>query len=236
MELRRVLLGSGEAEVLGRMPWSSNATYLVCLSGAVGDEQLLAVYKPRRGERRLWDFPAGTLCDREAAAFEVSEALGWKIVPATVLRDGPFGEGAVQRFVEHDPEEHYFTLLSEHADRLRRFAAFDVVVNNADRKGGHVLRDDTGHLWGIDHGLSFHHDVKLRTVIWDFAGAPLGTTVVADLERLRGELDGALGIALAGLLAPVEVDALVERVERLLAEGTLPDAGSAYHPFPWPLV
>ena len=142
----RELLRDGDVDVLGRMPWSSNATFLVNLSD--GDDEMLAIYKPQRGERPLWDFPRGTLCHREVAAFEVSEALGWDIVPDTVLRDGPAGIGMMQRFVEHDPEEHYFTLLEEHVDAFRRMAAFDVVINNTDRKGGHCLRalDDRTHL------------------------------------------------------------------------------------------
>ncbi|HEX2736869.1 MAG TPA: SCO1664 family protein, partial [Acidimicrobiia bacterium] len=132
------VLRHGEVEVLGRLAWSSNATLLV-VARADGVE-MPAVYKPRRGEQPLWDFPDGTLCQREVASYELSAALGWSIVPETVLRDGPFGVGMVQRFVEHDPEEHYFTLLEQHGDAFRRMAAFDVVINNTDRKGGHCLR------------------------------------------------------------------------------------------------
>ena len=145
------VLARGELEVLGRMPWASNAT-LLALVRADGAE-MQAVYKPRRGERPLWDFPSGTLCQREVATYELSEALGWGLVPATVLRDGPVGIGMVQRFVEHDPEEHYFTLLEEHADRFLQFAVFDVLINNADRKGGHCIRSrPDGAIVGIDHG------------------------------------------------------------------------------------
>ena len=169
--------------MLGRMPWSSNATFLVCLS--LGSDQLLAIYKPQRGERPLWDFPRGTLCNREVAAREVSEALGWAIVPDTVLRDGPVGIGMMQRFVHHDPEEHYFTLLAEHGDEFRRMAAFDIVINNTDRKGGHCLRaTETADIFGIDHGVSFHAQWKVRTVIWDFACEPIPPDVCADLHRL----------------------------------------------------
>lgn len=228
------LLRAGAVDVLGRMPWSSNATFLVTLSDA--GHEMLAVYKPRRGERPLWDFPAGTLCDREVAAHAVSEVLGWEIVPPTVLRDGPAGEGMVQQFVDHDPEEHYFTLLEDHADRFRHFAAFDVVINNTDRKGGHCLLDRSGHVWGIDHGVAFHVQWKLRTVIWDFANEPIAPETCADLQRLVAALDADLGRDLARLLAPAEVDALRARVEHLLATGALPDADPGSHAFPWPLV
>ena len=143
-DVARDLLRRGELELVGRMPWSSNGTFLASL----GDErgEMLVIYKPRRGERPLWDFPTGTLCQREVAAFKVSEAFGWDIVPDTVLRDGTLGIGSVQRFVDHDPEEHYFTLLETHADVLRRFGVFDIVINNTDRKGGHCLLGEDGAL------------------------------------------------------------------------------------------
>src|SRR5262245_41729330 len=151
-DIARALLRDGVADVLGRMPWSSNATFLACLTDPDRPtEELLAIYKPQRGERPLWDFPRGTLCHREVAAYEMSEALGWDLVPDTVLRDGPAGIGMMQRFVEHDPEEHYFTLLEEHADDFRRMAAFDIVINNTDRKGGHCIRAlEDGRILGID--------------------------------------------------------------------------------------
>src|SRR3954467_6036587 len=170
-DVARDVLRRGEPDVLGRMPWSSNATYLANVSGEGGD--LLAVYKPQRGERPLWDFPRGSLALRELAAFEMSEALGWGIVPDTVLRDGPAGTGMMQRFVEHDPEEHYFTLLETHHDDFVRMAAFDIVINNTDGVGGHCLVDADGRVRGVDHGVSFHAQWKVRTVIWDFANEPL---------------------------------------------------------------
>ena len=244
----RRLLREGRVSLLGRMPWSSNATHLVLVSGdddREGDNtrdgnggpgELLAVYKPIRGERPLWDFPTGTLAAREVAAFEISEALGWQIVPDTVERDGPLGDGMVQRFVDHDPGEHYFTLLDDHTDRLLRFAVFDVVVNNADRKGGHVLLGVDGHLWGIDHGVSFHPQWKLRTVIWDFSSCPLGDEVEADLRGLLDLLDEDLGRRLAALLSESEAEATRLRVQHLLAARVLPDADPGHHSFPWPLV
>ena len=228
------VLREGEVDVLGRMPWSSNATYLVNLA-ADGDE-MLAVYKPQRGERPLWDFPRGTLCNREVAAYELSAALGWDIVPDTVLADGPAGIGMLQRFVRHDPDEHYFTLLEAYPDDFRRMAAFDIVINNTDRKGGHCLRAEDGRVFGIDHGVSFHAQWKVRTVIWDFGGEPLPQRVQADLECLLDKLHGELGQHLEPLLDRFERDAVKARTEHLLATGTLPEARDDYHCYPWPMV
>jgi uncharacterized repeat protein (TIGR03843 family) len=227
-------LGAAELEVVGRMRYSSNATFLV--EARVDGMELAAIYKPRRGERPLWDFPHGTLCQREVAAYELSRALGWDIVPVTVLRDGPLGEGAVQRFIEHDPDDHYFTLLDDHADRFREFACFDVLANNTDRKGGHCLHDVPNDIVvGIDHGLTFHAAWKLRTVIWDFAGERVAPESVDDVYRVVADLkQGGLADRLGVLLAPVELDAIVARGSALVAEGLpLPDD---YHSMPWPLV
>jgi hypothetical protein len=230
-----VLLRTGEIEILGRMPWSSNATYLATVS--VDDVQMLTVYKPQRGERPLWDFPRGTLCNREYAAYLVSSALGWDLVPDTVLRDGPAGHGMLQRFVDHDPEDHYFTLLERHADEFRRMAALDIVINNTDRKGGHCLRaTTTGRVFGIDHGVSFHAQWKVRTVIWDFAGEPLRAELCRDLHGLLVQLNGDLGAQLEPLLDRFERDALRARTEHLVASGTYPETDGDYHNFPWPLV
>ena len=231
------VLADGDVDVLGRMPWSSNATFLVNLSDGAREE--LAIYKPQRGERPLWDFPRGTLCHREVAAYEVSATLGWNIVPETVLRDGPAGIGMMQRFVEHDPEQHYFTLLEDHADAFRRMAVFDIVINNTDRKGGHCLRAlDDGHVFGIDHGVSFHTQWKLRTVIWDFAGESIPPGVCADLHTLLDDLQqrGALHDRLATMLDRFELDALRARTEHLIATGVLPEADRDYHSYPWPTI
>jgi uncharacterized repeat protein (TIGR03843 family) len=236
-EVARELLTSGDAEVLGRMPWSSNATFLVNLASRAGE--MLAVYKPERGERALWDFPRGSLARREVAAFELSDWLGWGIVPDTVLREGPAGPGMLQRFVDHDPDRHYFTLLEDHADEFRRMAAFDVVINNADRKGGHCIVDQRERVWGIDHGVSFHTHWKLRTVIWEFASEPLLPAICDDLHRLHGDLvrsRAVLRSRLTSLLHADEVDAVRGRVEGLLARGALPDADPGWHAYPWPLV
>lgn len=229
------LLATGGMEVVGRVAWSSNAALLVTVVGDAGE--MLAVYKPQQGERPLWDFPDGSLCRREVASFRVSEALGWDIVPTTVLRDGPYGVGMVQRFVEHDPDDHYFTLLEDHPDEFRRFAAFDVVINNADRKGGHCLREmTTGHLYGIDHGLTFHVGPKLRTVIWDFAAEPVPDALLADVDTLRGALCGALGDQLRGLLHPAELTALDRRIDDLLLTRRYPEPDEGYHSVPWPVI
>jgi uncharacterized repeat protein (TIGR03843 family) len=194
-----------------------------------------AVYKPHQGEQSLWDFPDG-LYRREVAAYQLSEALGWGIVPPTVLReDAPFGPGSVQLFVEADYEEHYFTLLEEggHEGQLQVFCAFDVVANNADRKSGHVLHTGGGRLWGIDHGLCFHVQHKLRTVIWDFADDEVPRWIVDDLERLASV---GLPDDLAALLSGAEIDAVLERAARLATTGVFPEPVGDRPPYPWPLV
>ena len=182
-------LATRDLTVVGRLPWSSNLTVLVSVETDRPDP-LHAVYKPESGEQPLWDFPDG-LYRREVAAFALSEALGWGLVPPTVARqEGPFGPGSVQLFVEADYDKHYFTLLDEAGDdaTLLTMCAFDVVANNADRKSGHVLQGVDGRLWGIDHGLCFHRQPKLRTVIWDFAGGAVPDAVLADVDRLADDL------------------------------------------------
>lgn len=231
-----LLLSQGTIAVEGLIPWSSNATLLVTVSQA--GVSSLAVYKPERGERPLWDFP-GTLANREVAAFLVSEALGWDLVPPTVLRDGPFGPGSVQLFVHAQEDAHYFTIREDtaHAGALMRLAAFDVVANNADRKSGHCLLDQDGHLWAIDNALTFHVDPKLRTVIWDLAGLPLPRPVLADLVTLQGKLqeEADLTRALRPLLSPEERTALRARLQRLILDGKFPEPGPG-RAVPWPLV
>jgi uncharacterized repeat protein (TIGR03843 family) len=197
------------------------------------------VYKPQRGERPLWDFPTGTLCYREVAAFRVAEALGWRMIPPTVLRTGPYGLGSIQFFVHHDPEITYFTPFPEEVwPQLRYFAAFDYLINNADRKGGHCLLDETGHLWGIDHGVSFHVQHKLRTVIWDFAGQSLPDGIVEDLRTFCDTLNapeaGSTGI-LDGLLSEAELRAFRRRLNTLLDSRVFPLPGPGQN-YPWPPV
>lgn len=240
------LLRTADLVVLGRMPWSSNVTLLCELWPAgsrpdngeddapEGIEPLgRTIYKPHRGERPLWDFPDG-LYRREVGAYELARALGWEVIPPTVERDGPFGPGSAQLFIEADQEEHYFTFLEDEAlhPQLRRMAAFDLVANSTDRKGGHLLADADRHLWGIDNGLCLHAEFKLRTVIWDFADEPLDADLADDLARF---LDAELPPYLADLLDPFEADALRTRTSALLAGGRLPTDPSGRR-FPWPLV
>lgn len=226
------VLACGDVELIGRMPWSSNATFLVSVE--LAGDGCHAIYKPHRGERPLWDFPGG-LYKREAAAWVVSEALGWHVIPETLVRpDAPLGEGSLQRFVWGDQEEHYFTLVQDPAnhDRLRQLAAFDVVVNNTDRKGGHCLPDGDGLVWGIDNGLCFHVEPKLRTVIWDFAGDRLDEAWRDDLCRLADDPPAPLH----RLLQPREVDLVARRARGLAKIGVLPDPDPDRRPYPWPLV
>jgi hypothetical protein len=226
-------LAAGELEILGALVRASNHTFLA--RATVSDEPpVLAVYKPRRGETPLWDFPDGTLCHREVAAYVVARTLGWPNVPPTVLRGGPEGEGSVQLFVAADPAQHYFTMGPERSDDLRKVALFDVVVNNADRKGGHCLLGNDGRVHVVDHGVCFAEDSKLRTVIWDFAGEPVALTLLADLRRLSGELaGGSLRLELEHLLSGREFEATRRRLDVLLTEGIFPEPGSD-RPYPWP--
>jgi uncharacterized repeat protein (TIGR03843 family) len=247
------LLG-GELRLHGRVMPASNATFVGEIDG------VRVVYKPVAGERPLWDFPTGTLADRERAAYLVSEAFGWSVVPETWLRDGPHGPGMVQRWQEPDEEQVAVTLVPEGAvpegwrrvfdgldghDRpvtlihedsapLRRMAVFDVVVNNADRKGGHVLEMTDGHRYGVDHGVTFHTDHKLRTVLWGWLGEPLTGEEAAAVHAVRADLDGTLGEALAAHLDPLEIQALRRRCDRLLRQGVLPSPRGEWPAIPWP--
>jgi uncharacterized repeat protein (TIGR03843 family) len=219
-------------EVHGRIAGSSNATLLVTCR--LGQDELMAVYKPFKGERPLWDFPGG-LFRREVAAYLLSESLGWGLVPETVERvEGPFGQGSVQRYVPEDGTSHYFTLRDDpkwHAT-LMRMCAFDVVANNADRKSGHCILGDDGRIWAIDNGLCFHTEPKLRTVIWEFAGEELPTGLLDDLSALDDALPGAL----ADLLSPAEVEAVRRRARKLVKRGRFPVPNPDTHHYPWPLV
>lgn len=225
------LMTSGDVEIEGRMPWSSNGTFLVQVHG--DDTWTRAIYKPRDLEQPLWDFPAG-LDRREVAAYELSEALGWDLVPHTVLREGPLGEGSVQRFVDAEFEEHYFSLFADgrHLEDMRRMCLFDLLANNTDRKSGHCLVSLGDELFGIDHGLCFHADFKLRTVIWDFAGQPIRDCLLDPVRTLRDE---GLPDSLCRLLLPDELDALGHRITQvaMLTEFPVDPSGRRY---PWPLV
>jgi uncharacterized repeat protein (TIGR03843 family) len=225
------VLTRGELTVKGRLPWSSNATFLV--EAALDGATTLGVYKPERGERPLWDFPRG-LHRRERAAWHLSEALGWGIVPLTIPREGPYGEGSVQMFIKADFEQHYFTLREDerHHDRLRRICAFDLIANNADRKSGHCLLGEDGAVYAIDNGLCFHVEPKLRTVIWEFGDEPVPAPLLADLRRLAA---GPLPPALAELIDADEGRALLRRARALVKAGRFPSQTGG-HGYPWPLV
>ncbi|HEX9765882.1 MAG TPA: SCO1664 family protein [Nitriliruptorales bacterium] len=245
--------------MLGRFAGASNATFLcrvgdhdapdlvrvaadgnLVLAPGAGDH--LAVYKPHAGEAPLWDFPDAALYKREVAAYELAVALGWDAVPLTVVRDGPHGIGAVQRYVEHDPHRHYFALLEEASPaiigQLRRMVVFDLLVNNADRKGGHVLVDTDDHVWLVDHGVTFHFELKLRTVAWEFALEPVPQALRSAARSLARQLRtgiGGLRDRLEDLLTAVEVDALQERAEQVADLERFPEP-TGPRPYPWPLL
>ena len=247
-------LEGGELVLHGRIMPASNATFL----GAIGEHRV--VYKPVSGERPLWDFPDAVLAHRELAAYLVSEELGWRVVPRTWLRDGPHGPGMVQSWEEPDEDQepvtlvpagsvppgyrHVFdgidsldqpvALVHEDSTALRRMAVFDVVVNNADRKGGHVLAMPDGHRYGVDHGIAFHHEPKLRTVLWGWTGEPLGDDELDAVRRLEAAVRGPLGERLRPLLSEVEVDALARRCRRLASAGVMPAPRGEYPAIPWP--
>ena len=245
-----------DLELTGRITTASNATFL----GSIGE--VTVVYNPIAGENPLWDFPDGNLASREAAAYLVSEAFGWNVVPRTWLREGPMGRGMVQLWQDADPEqdavdlvpweagpaegwcrvfdgrdEHNraVTLIHEDSAALRRMAVFDIVVNNADRKGDHILPMPDGHRHGVDHGLTFHADHKLRTVLWGWLGEELTSDELAGIDRVSALLAGELGATLAGLLSEAEIVALGARCDRLRAEGRFPAPRGDMPAVPWPL-
>lgn len=253
------LLARGELTVRGQIREASNAV-LYCSVSHEGQEAA-CVYKPVRGERPLWDFPDGTLAQREVAAYEVSEATGWGLVPPTVLRDGPYGEGMVQLWIEAEPGPELLALVDTeepepgwkaigfaevgegktallvHADdeRLRRLAVLDAVINNADRKGGHLL-PAADRLYGIDHGVTFNTENKLRTLLWGWAGEPLPGEALDVLKGLKEALAGELATRLAELITPAELDATRARVEALLTSGKHPEPSGEWPAIPWPPV
>lgn len=247
-------LGHDELALVGRVTSASNQTWV----GRIGDRQV--AYKPISGERPLWDFPDGNLAYREVAAYLLSEATGWDIVPATWFRSGPRGDGMVQLWCEPDPAQeavtivpagatpagylHVFdgvgyddqpvSLVHEETPALRRMAIFDVLANNADRKGGHVLEMPGGHRYGIDHGICFHAEPKLRTVLWGWAGEALSEDELAVVRAVRQGLEAELGAELGFWLAGWDLEALAERAETLLREGTMPGPDGGWPAVPWP--
>ncbi|MET8336439.1 SCO1664 family protein [Streptosporangium canum] len=229
------LLRDGQLEVAGRLVEATNMT-LYC-SVRLGGLAAACVYKPVRGERPLWDFPDGTLAAREVAAFEVSAATGWRIVPPTVYRDGPFGPGMCQLWIDTDPEVDLMALIRSRQPALRRMTVFDAVVNNADRKGGHLLPLIDGHIHGVDHGVSFSAEDKLRTVLWQWRGKPLSREAMNVLARLERDLEqGRLGRRLRELLTLAEVEATWSRVRRLLDTGLHPLPSQDWPALPWPPI
>jgi uncharacterized repeat protein (TIGR03843 family) len=226
------LLRDGELGIEGRLIDASNAT-LYC-STTLDGVTAACVYKPVQGERPLWDFPDGTLAGREVAAYAVSAVTGWDVVPPTVMREGPFGPGMCQLWVDVDETVDLSALArSDHPD-LRRMAVFDAVANNADRKGGHLLPRADGRVQGVDHGICFSAEDKLRTLLWQWRGLPLTDEAVEVLSRLRAELEGPLGETLHGLLTGKEVRATVFRVDRLLSTGVHPQPSPDWPAIPWP--
>lgn len=229
-------LEEGELAMEGLVPWGSNYTFLVRLQS--GDTELEAIYKPGRGERPLWDFAKGTLCLRERAAYLISEAMKWHLVPPTILRNGPHGRGSIQNFVEHDPDQHYLTIQGQYTEQVQRIVLFDAIINNADRKSGHILVGEGGRLWAIDHGVSFHREDKLRTVIWEYAGEIIPTNLLEDVIAFQYWLcygNDLVHVELQRLLDNAEMQALMGRVEELIKRRTFPIPGPG-RPYPWPLV
>lgn len=232
-------LVQGKIEEQGLLPYSSNHSFLVTV--AAEEITLPAVYKPRRGESPLWDFEWGSLCLRETAAYHISHSLGWDLVPPTVLREGTRGLGSVQFYVANHSDEHYFTVQEDarYAATLRKLALFDYVINNADRKSGHCLIGHDHRLWAIDHGICFHTDPKLRTVVWEYAGQPIGAELQADLAALSKEMkdeSSELALALCTLLNSAERDALMVRLRGLLRSRTFPEPSQHRRNYPWPPI
>jgi len=227
---KRTILTLGEMSVTGRLVDASNAT----LYAKVVHEssQITAIYKPVAGERPLWDFPDGTLADREFAAFRVSEFLGLDLVPLTILRDGPYGIGMVQEWIDIDESIDLANYFSQDLPQLRAMAFFDAIINNTDRKIGHLLPDENGTLYGCDHGVTFHEQDKLRTVLWQWAGDDLTVEELKALELIKAALGKELDLS-AHLTQP-EIEALLSRVERLLESGTMPLPNPEWPAIPWP--
>jgi hypothetical protein len=231
-------LREGALHLQGQFVYGSNYTFMVdCVYGSL---DFNAVYKPMQGERPLWDFPGQTLARREVAAFLLSDHLGWNLVPLTVFRikEAPMGAGSLQYYIEHDPEYHYFTFRDKDKGELPRVMLFDILINNADRKGGHLLIDAEGKLWLIDHGLSFHVEEKLRTVVWDYAGEPIPEALLADINRVFNELSAKSSLfkSLQPHLSNAEIDALKVRAELLIETAVFPMPPEDRRAYPWPLV
>jgi hypothetical protein len=231
-------LREGGISLKNEFMWGSNYTYLAQLE--YEEATYPVVLKPTRGVRPLWDFPSSSLARREVAAYLVSDALGWELVPPSVFRkDGPLGPGSLQLYVDHDPEYHYFNFSAADRERLRPTSLFDLVINNADRKGSHILLDSDRHIWLIDHGLCFHMDDKLRTVVWDFAGERISPDLLNDLLKLRQKIEMVESpdhLNLETLLNHQEILALIRRIDRLVSTGCFPNPDQSRRQYPWPPV
>lgn len=258
------VLLEGDLTLIGQITTASNAT-LVCES-TLGEKSTRVVYKPVRGERPLWDFPDGTLAGREVASYRVSEALGWGVIPRTVLRDGPFGPGMVQRWIDtvdrradgsgglemvdlcspgnvppgwfevlqaFDSEGEPVSLIHADDPRLQRMAVLDVLINNADRKGGHALEGVDGSVYGVDHGICLHSENKLRTVLWGWAGQPVPGALIADVAEFATTLDGDLGDELSELITEEEIVALAVRAMQFAESAVMPEP-NGHRTIPWP--
>ena len=230
-------LCDGEVNMQGQFLSGSNYTFMTRI--AYLEHEITAVYKPVRGEQPLWDFPSGTLSKREVAAFVVSEGLGWDLVPPTVLRRKlPLGAGSLQFYVEHDPDYHYFNFDEDDRQRLQPVAVFDLIINNADRKGSHILKDENKHLWLIDHGVCFHEEDKIRTVIWDFAGKNIPANLIEDMDNFldRIKVKDELYYQLNDLITPLEIASMANRTRHLIESCRFPHPGGSHRPYPWPPV
>jgi len=228
------ILNLGKVKIRGQFIFGSNYSFLV--QAKYQDEKIQAVYKPLRGEIPLWDFPYESLSAREVAAFRISQEIGWDFVPPTVIRkDGPLGEGSLQYFIPHNPKFNYFTFPKRFRNRLKRAAFFDLMINNADRKGSHILLDKSEKIWLIDHGLCFHTDPKLRTVIWDFSGQQIPNKLIRDAKNLLKKVRQGLP-DLDELLRPEEIQAMIIRLHHLIRSALFPKPDNGHRPFPWPLV
>jgi uncharacterized repeat protein (TIGR03843 family) len=226
-------LSKGEIDIKGQFMLGSNYTFLVNIHHE--GQEIPAVYKPQKGEQPLWDFPSESLAGREVAAYLVSEAAGFCFVPLTIMRDGPLGPGALQQYIDYNPNYHYFNFKDEDLRRLRPVALFDLLINNADRKGSHILvQKRTRKLYLIDHGLCFHTEEKLRTVLWDFAGEPFSPELIETLKHFRETLKGGLSIQLSAYLLPEEIAALDARARTLLSACQFPDPPEDRRAFPYP--
>ena len=226
------ILKEGDLVVTGRLIDASNATLLA--ESTFGDQSIKCIYKPIAGERPLWDFPDGNLAQREFAAYLISEYLQMHIVPLTILRDGPFGQGMVQEWIDIDVEVDLAEFFSQDDPQLRKMALFDAVINNTDRKIGHLLPHPEGKLYGCDHGVTFHHEYKLRTVLWQWAGSDLSKEELNSLESLNEILQSDESALLQSLITPVEVVALQSRIQELIKMRCFPLPSTEWPAIPWP--